>query len=1071
MEHSSRHLRFKVQSLGRRLDDLEEATRNLQKAEDEILDLQDKIIQAEGSNSSLLADVEALRKRVLKIEGKDEEVKKAEDLCRLLKEKLENEENVTRELRSEIEQLQKRMSELEKLEETFCKSKNDCTQLCLSLNEEKNLSKKLSTELEILRTRVKELEASESKLDKAEQFLEGELEKIKSLTLTFVNERKCSLEKEKQAEKLILELKQQLELKAKINTGDQSRNESNLLERSSDHVGLNNLRIEDDLPSRLSRKVGFNYMKQSENQPSSKSEYEKNKNQEDNKIKDLHQEIEKLKNQIKHFECIEEELKQCKENNRELQDTCFSEHSKSKQLADEVETLKSQAKPHQKVENGDVGEEINLHGRLNERTRYKGLSAEPTKYASRDASQLLRSERPRHRDPDSLYKRQLSNPSSRKTGKSAVLDTTIGSVRKLEDRPSSVASYLSSAKDFVAGQTDNKKSVLSRYPPAAQEQKAWKGSSAKKIEKPAQLFGEDYSAKVHQPVETSRKGEVSVSTKEKEVMANPSDANSEIKVNAAPQEDVELVGNCSSSSISNTQPNNAVSAAATAPDHPCTNILEDYSKTAVNSDESEVKENTSQDSRSSRYTHFSGSQDSITRSSIIEQTTKPAMPSKDEIDPLGQPDSDSKRLYTSRDKARFKSSTKPLIPEKPHIVEATDHTEGERRNITSGLQTKRHSSPRDKPRFRGDNRTSNFENDNYGIQREWVSEKSRKVSSDSLENMELGSHVEIRTRSCSPREALQSTVVIKPVIVEKDMKEVMGGYRARSSSELSKSPLHTVSNKVMSSITIYPSEAAPVRSSTEEPRERHTSTSNIRLSAKDQSSPTNMSLPFEISINKSDMSLKRTDANDDLDLEEKAKASNTSAAKKLEEEVTMSDNHTDVGPLSWKSHTAVDTNHTDDRPVTVRSWRRKGVLGSTEELDILTDKKDGSIDAKYIHTSFLDEKRPVRLRLREQYLRKTSTIVDNCSPPEFVSRRSQSSLSASEIISRRSLFNDPFLSSGFASWNRTTLEDFETLDIRSSRRKQLGSDRLAKTDSAARKQSAKLGLDRQHPRSMAEEQH
>lgn len=75
-ETSNRHLRFKLQSLSRRLDELEEATKNLQKAEDELLELQDKVIQAEGSNSSMLADIEALRKRVLKIEGKDEEIKR-----------------------------------------------------------------------------------------------------------------------------------------------------------------------------------------------------------------------------------------------------------------------------------------------------------------------------------------------------------------------------------------------------------------------------------------------------------------------------------------------------------------------------------------------------------------------------------------------------------------------------------------------------------------------------------------------------------------------------------------------------------------------------------------------------------------------------------------------------------------------------------------------------------------------------------------------------------------------------------------------------------------------------------
>lgn len=159
----------------------------------------------------MLAEIEVLRQRVLRIEGKDEEIKRAEDLCQLMKEKLEEEENLTRELKSEIERLQKRMAELEKLEEAFSRSKNDCTQLCLSLNEERNLTKKISSELEMLRVKVKELESSEDRLDKTEQSLVSELEKLKSLTLSFVSERKYLNEKEKENEKLIKELTQKLE--------------------------------------------------------------------------------------------------------------------------------------------------------------------------------------------------------------------------------------------------------------------------------------------------------------------------------------------------------------------------------------------------------------------------------------------------------------------------------------------------------------------------------------------------------------------------------------------------------------------------------------------------------------------------------------------------------------------------------------------------------------------------------------------------------------------------------------------------------------------------------------------
>uniref|UniRef100_A0A8C6EEY8 Leucine zipper protein 1 n=1 Tax=Moschus moschiferus TaxID=68415 RepID=A0A8C6EEY8_MOSMO len=129
------------------------------------------------------------------------------------------------------------MAELEKLEEAFSRSKNDCTQLCLSLNEERNLTKKISSELEMLRLKVKELESSEDRLDKTEQSLVSELEKLKLLTLSFVSERKYLNEKEKENEKLIKELTQKLEQNKKMNR-DYTRNASNLLER-------NDLRIED----------------------------------------------------------------------------------------------------------------------------------------------------------------------------------------------------------------------------------------------------------------------------------------------------------------------------------------------------------------------------------------------------------------------------------------------------------------------------------------------------------------------------------------------------------------------------------------------------------------------------------------------------------------------------------------------------------------------------------------------------------------------------------------------------------------------------------------------------------
>ncbi|XP_053563180.1 leucine zipper protein 1 [Bombina bombina] len=1060
MEHSSRHLRFKLQSLGRRLDELEEATRNLQKAEDEVLDLQDKIIQAEGSNSSMLADVEALRKRVLKIEGKDEEIKKAEDMCRLLREKLENEENVTHELRSEIEQLQKRMTELEKLEEAFGKSKNDCTQLCLSLNEEKNMSKKLSSELEILRNRVKELETSESKLDKAEQLLTSELEKIRALTISFVNERKCFLEKEKQNEKLILALKEQLDLKGKMHTEDQTKNQSNLLGRSSNqHLNPDNLKIEDNLTSKYSQRIGLDFIKQSENQTSSRNENEKNKDQEDNKIKDLQQEIEKLKNQVKQCENVEEELKQLKEKNCELQDT-VNEQNKTRQLTSEIEAFKKQSNQFKEVENGVLdSEELDLHSKVkNERGKYKGLSSEPSisKSTALELSPpLSRTERYRHQNSDSHSKRHLSNSSSgsRKYVRSNVLDSNLVSVKKSEDKHS-VASHITGLKEFVPSHNENKKgkdqpSVLSRYPPAAQDQsiqKAWKGSASRKNDRFTKLFGEDYSIKT---VENITKECISV-----EKDAKDSGVNLDIKVASL----LEEVGSPENQlSTSNTEVAICSSEEATASDHIKTNSLEDQPKPTVKSEKNDIKDTTAQN-HSFKYTHLSRSQDSTSQSLDTAQTTKLAH--LDEIETVTQPGQESKRLGYNKDKTKLRSSSKPLIPEKPSLFETTSQKDVEKRNYN--LFSKKQYSPKEKSKFKGDNKMSHLE-DNLIVQNDGASEKPMKKSSDNSTIAETSSHIETKARPCSPREALQSTMIIKPVIIEKDVKEVMSSHRARSSPELSKSQTNSVPNKVMSSITIYPSESTYSISSIEEtPKERHTSTSNIRLSANEHSLLTNnISVPFEISINKKDMSVRVADKDNCFE-NETFKVSNTSDVKEKKA------NNDFIEPIYWKSHDLTEGNHLDNKPAKSRSSWRRSVLGSTEELDLLTERKDTDVENRYRRKSYFDEDRPTRIHSREQHSsRRTSALTNSWTTPEFVSKRSQSSLTATEI-SRKSNIYESSLTSGLVSRYSHSLQE-DPDDFLSYRRKQYSSEK-SKSDYGGRKPSSRLELKQErHQKGMVEE--
>uniref|UniRef100_A0A3B5KU13 Uncharacterized protein n=1 Tax=Xiphophorus couchianus TaxID=32473 RepID=A0A3B5KU13_9TELE len=455
-----RHLRHKLQSLGRRLDELEEATNKLQKSEDELLDLQDKIIQAEGSNSSLLGDVEALRKRLLKIQGKDEEVRKAEDLCRTVREKLEEEENLTKELKGEIERLQRRMAELEKLEEAFAKSKSDCSQLCLSLNEEKNLTKKLSSELETLRARLKEVEGSETKLDKAEQALAKELEKLKAFTQAFVSERKKLLEKQREDEKIIQKLSEE--------------------RKSPDRSDFMSSRIEDELSStalftsKLGGKKNLDYLKLADEKLGivNKSEIKKGSQEEDNKVKELTQEVEKLKNRLKQMEAVEEDLKNSQFKNGELHEKFQVEQRRSRQLSEQVEQLRMQLCG-KVLENGKAeNEEVVSMGFRQEKPKFKSSASFPEPGSPKHR---IRELSPQHRRETMLRGKGESSPKmtrrplspalrNRRTPKTttATFSSDNGVTSQFpEERPKG-ASHTSEVK---------KASVLSRYPPAANEPK------------------------------------------------------------------------------------------------------------------------------------------------------------------------------------------------------------------------------------------------------------------------------------------------------------------------------------------------------------------------------------------------------------------------------------------------------------------------------------------------------------------------------------------------------------------------------------------------------------------------
>ncbi|KFP61547.1 Leucine zipper protein 1, partial [Cariama cristata] len=1019
-ETSNRHLRFKLQSLSRRLDELEEATKNLQKAEDELLDLQDKVIQAEGSNSSMLADVEALRKRVLKIEGKDEEIRKAEELCRLMKEKLEEEESLTRELKSEIEHLQKRMAELEKLEEAFGRSKNDCTQLCLSLNEEKNLTKKISTELEILRVKVKELEASEDRLDKTEQSLTGELEKLKSLALSFITERKHFNEREKQNEKIIQELTQKLEQNNKLNRADQTRNASNLLERSSNNLlDRNDLRIEDDLTSALPsketrRKGSVDYLKHVENETRNKSENQKNKNQEDNKVKDLTQEIEKLKTQIKRFESLEEELKKMRAKNNDLQDSYLSEQNKNKLLMGQLEEIKMQIKKQKDLENGEVeNEDTSFSSRgKHDRPKYRGVTADLTaaKHKPRELSPQQRRERARNRDfsvsNDSYGHsgKQVPSPSlmNRKAGKasgaSALSDTAVTDTKRLEEK-SLVSTFSSGQKEGCVTQNEGKRSkeqpsVLSRYPPAAQEQKSWKAPSKpvgdtglrSKSEKPSQVLRGNCQTGADAQDEKSSRGESVASLAEKL-------KTSKAEIPSAYRYHLSSHLSASDSTGSKVEAANTVAASHRQPS-------EGRAKRAIISQEKEFTDTSLESAKPSPLTkcsHRSRSQEDILQilTGLDKEDTEQSSTSATDHVNAGLK-MDSKTIQSNQEK--LNSDEELGRSKKP-----TNH---------SDLETRKKASSKQFSNSRGVFRASLFENDKNTVNDE-DSTKCIKPSDASTGGFKS-------RRLFSPREALRSKAVIKPAIVEKDMKAVMGGTVSEAESEKQKSVFKMVTNKMTSSITIFPSEPTAARTSADlAAKERHVTTSNIRVAPNEPSPITNnLSTPFEISINKCALKLSEMDTVGEAAPRSKAETvvSRSSIMIKTSE-LTERSSELPSETISWKTHGSSDAASSETKHVTVRSsWRTRQGLHSLEDSQTKVEKSAASSTTNMCRSS-VDlseiEGNSARTSSLEQTSARTSATANSWSAPELGSRRTKSSLSASELLTRRSYASDPTAASAW----------------------------------------------------------
>ncbi|KAG7510927.1 hypothetical protein JOB18_036093 [Solea senegalensis] len=378
-EHHSRQLNAKILGLTHKVEELEESNRALKKSEEELQELREKITKGECGNSNLIAELENLRKQVLEMEGKDEEITKAENQCKELRKRLQEEDSKSKDLRLEVEKLQKRMVELEKLEGAFSVSKSECAQLHNALEREKGLTKELSDEVVALRIRMKELESSELKLEKSELSLKDDLSKLKSLTVALMEERKTLIDKIKSdekkhedlstmvkgeqgkvmevTEKLIEESKKLLKLKSEMET----KVESLIIEKGE---LSNKLAYEIDKSKDLNAKVcqmkrrldGFEQGEKLSMKNSVKCEVGRMPDpgqREDNKIKELTFEIERLKNRLKQLEVVEGDLIKTEDQYDMLEKRFMTEQDKANILSRQVEEMRTQIARNKAIEKGE----------------------------------------------------------------------------------------------------------------------------------------------------------------------------------------------------------------------------------------------------------------------------------------------------------------------------------------------------------------------------------------------------------------------------------------------------------------------------------------------------------------------------------------------------------------------------------------------------------------------------------------------------------------------------------------------------------------------------------------------
>ncbi|XP_060944965.1 filamin A-interacting protein 1-like isoform X2 [Limanda limanda] len=338
---------------------------------------------------SLLSEVEVLRRRVLEMEGKDEELIRMGDQCCDLDRRLAREISHGRSLKVEVDNLNGRIGGLDRIEEALIKSKQDRSILKSSLEREREVSKAMSSELDNLKVKVRELEATEGQMEKSEAMIRQDLAQLRSLTVALVEDRKTMAERLRQAEEklnrkegnrheqsIMSTMTERLREEKQQALRSQAELEGKLKDIAKEKEELQDrLKTEEERNIELQNRVIImkRRLQVLENRKEKEEKYTHGSipnnishhcQTEDNQVKELTQELDRLRKRLRDKEVLEGELLKVEEDFQSLEERFKDEQRRSRALIEELELAKRELSRYEQAEKPDINQEHLLLCRL-----------------------------------------------------------------------------------------------------------------------------------------------------------------------------------------------------------------------------------------------------------------------------------------------------------------------------------------------------------------------------------------------------------------------------------------------------------------------------------------------------------------------------------------------------------------------------------------------------------------------------------------------------------------------------------------------------------------------------------